>query len=464
MATISSAGIGSGLDVNSIITQLMAIERQPLTKMQAQEKTLQSTVSEYGKIKSAVSTLRDLSSKLASNLTWSQTVSTSSNAAAVSASTNGSVAGHYDVAVTKLASAQTLATGVFASPLDKPGAGPLHIEVGTWGAGQTSFTQKSGSTAIDLTIDANDTLSDVRDKINSAGSDITAMLMTDGSGTRLLLRSNTTGADSGFQTTGLSALTYDTGSKVMTQSQTAQDSAATLNGIAISSSTNTYANVVDGLTLNLSAVTTDPVSVDVVSDKDSIKKTMTDFAAAYSDLVKMIAADTKYDAAAKKAGLLQGDSAAVGIQRQIRNLAGAMSGASTTFGRLSDAGFQLQADGSMTVDDTKIGNALANLPELKKMFSSSSITDPTLDGFGKRFRVLTAAMLASDGTLASRADGLNSNLDRNHHNQDSFNDRLAATEKRLRAQYTALDATMAKLNGVSGYVTQQIAQYNKNTG
>jgi flagellar hook-associated protein 2 len=115
------------------------------------------------------------------------------------------------------------------------------------------------------------------------------------------------------------------------------------------------------------------------------------------------------------------------------------------------------------VDATKIDNALANLPELKKMFSASSLTDPAADGFGKRFRVLTAAMLASDGMLTTRADGLGAALARNQKDQEHFNDRLATTEKRLRAQYTALDATMAKLNGVNSYVTQQIAQYNKNT-
>ena len=475
MATISSAGLGSGLDVNSIITQLMAIERVPLTKLQTKASTIQSTVSEYGKVKSAVSTLRDLSSKLASITTWAQTVSTSSNTTAVTSSTNGSVPGTYSVAVQTLASAQTLATGVYASTTATPGAGTLQIQLGTWGAGQTSFTPKTGTAAIDIAIAATDTLTDVRDKINAAGTGVTALVMTDAGGSRLLLRSNTTGAENAFRTTvtdadgvnndaaGLSALAFDAGSKVMTQSQTASNAAATLNGIAVSSTTNTLASIVDGLTLNLAAVTTAPVIVDVVIDKDALKTTMTSFATAYSDLVKLIATDTKYDAASRVAGILQGDSAAVGIQRQMRSLAGAVSSASATFGRLSDAGFQLQSDGSMTVDATKIGNALANLPELKKMFSSASLTDPTADGFGKRFRVLTAAMLASDGSLTTRTDGLSAALTRNQKDQAHFNDRLTATEKRLRAQYTALDATMAKLNGVSSYVTQQIAQYNRSS-
>ena len=108
--TISSAGIGSGLDVNSIVTQLMAIERQPLTALETKATAIQSTVSEYGKIKSAVSTLRDLASKLASATTWGQTI-TNSSSTAVAATTNNSAAGSYTVEVQALASVQTIATG-----------------------------------------------------------------------------------------------------------------------------------------------------------------------------------------------------------------------------------------------------------------------------------------------------------------------------------------------------------------
>jgi len=187
MATISSAGIGSGLDVNSIVTQLMAIEKQPLTALQTKETTIQSTVSEYGKIKSAVSTLNDLAVKLAGASTWAQTVTNSSNTA-VSASSNNSAAGSYSIEVQKLASVQTIATGTAAPLTSTLGAGTLHIELGTWGAGQTSFTRSATATAVDVAIAATDTLADIRDKINGAGAGVTALIMTDASGSRLLLR------------------------------------------------------------------------------------------------------------------------------------------------------------------------------------------------------------------------------------------------------------------------------------
>ena len=461
MATISSPGIGSGLDVNSIVTQLMAIEKQPLNALQTKQTTIQSTISEYGKIQSAVSTLNDLAAKLAGTSAWQQTVSNSSSTA-VSAATNNSAPGTYTVTVQSLASVQTIATGTPVPASTTPGAGTLHIELGTYGAGQTSFTPKAGATAVDVAIAATDTLADVRDKINAAGAGVTALIMTDASGSRLLIRSNDSGGANAFRTSGVASLAFDpsAGVTTMVQSQTAADAQATVNGLAVTSSSNTLSNIVDGLTLNLANVTTDPVTVNVVTDTDALKKTISDFAAAYTAVVKLIGTDTKYDAATKTGGILQGDSAAVGIQRQLRTLAGSLSAASATFGHLSDVGLELQADGSMTVNDSKLGNALGNLAELKKMFANSDATDPTQDGFAKRFRVATDLMLGIDGAVTTRTAGLNAQLQRNEKDQDTWNTRLDQIEQRLRAQYTALDAVMAQLSTQSSYLTQQIAQYN----
>ena len=476
MATISSAGIGSGLDVNSIITQLMAIEKRPLTTLQAKGSTIQSTVSEYGKIKSAVSTLRDLAAKLASQTTWAQTTASSSGTA-VSAVTNGSAQGTYSVEVQSLASVQTLATGTAASATALAGAGNLHIELGTWGAGQTSFTANPSATAVDITVTATDTLSDVRDKVNSSGAGVTALIMTDANGSRLLLRSNTSGAASAFRTTvtdadgvnndasGLSRLAFDpsAGVSVMTQNQVAANAAATINGLTVSSATNTLANIIDGLTLNLSAQTTGPVTVNVVADTASLKKTITDFAAAYTAVNALIGGDTKYDPTTRTGGILQGDSSAVGLQRALRTLAGSASSASSVFGHLSDVGLQIQGDGSLTVNSTQLDSALGNLAETRKLFAASSLTDPTLDGFAKRFRVAADAMLAIDGVLTTRTDGLGQQLQRNQTDQNNMQNRLTGIEARLRAQYTALDATMARLTSKSAYITQQIAAWSGNS-
>lgn len=463
-SSISSLGVGSGLDVNSIITGLMAIERRPLNNLESAEKTINTQISEVGKIKSALSKFRDLAAKLAGTDFWKQTTG-SAGSTAVGVTTDGNaVTGSYSVQVNTLASAQSIATSAYASSSALVGAGTLTLETGTWGAGQTSFTG-SASTAVEITAD--DTLASVRDKINASGAAVTASILSDANGARLVIRSKDTGAANAFRTSvsagGPSALAYDPSSGVnnATRSQTAADASATINGLAVTSASNALVNVLDGMTLTLNEVTTTAVTVNVKSDTEAMKKTLQDFAAAYSELAKLIATDTKYDATSKSAGPLQGDGAIVGLQNRLRAMLGASSGASSAYTRLSDVGFEMQRDGSLSVNAGKLDKALANLPELKKLFANSSTTDASLDGFGKRFRVFASDVLGVDGTLTARSDGLAEKLKRNQDAQDRLEDRLEQVRKRLEAQYTALDAQMGKLNGLSNYVTQQVAAWNK---
>ena len=478
MTTISSPGIGSGLDVNSIITQLVAIERQPIDVLKAKSTKIQAQISEYGKLKSAIAAFRDASLKLTSNDTWGMTVGSSTDSAAVGVTVkSGAAVGSYSLQVQALAKAQSLASGVFASATATPGAGTLHIELGAWGAGQTSFTPKSGAAAVDVTVEATDTLAQVRDKINAANAGVTAIVFTDASGSRLLMRSTATGVVNAFRTsvsdadggnadaTGLSALAFDpsSGAAVMTQTEAPADAAATLNGLPISSPSNTLVDVVDGVTLTLAKLTAGPVDIGVVQDNDSLKKAVQAFADAYNALNTLIAGEVKYDAASKTGGPLQGDSTAVGLQRQMRTLMGSSSGASSVFARLSDVGLQLQRDGSLSVTAGKLDTALANLPELKKLFANTDTLVPGNNGIARQFRTMGDSLLSVDGAITTRTDGLRKRIDLNQEAQDRLDLRVAQTEKRLRAQYTALDATLGRLSGLSGYVTQQMAMFTNGT-
>ena len=357
---------------------------------------------------------------------------------------------------------QTVATAV--QPATTPvGAGTLHIELGTWGTGQTSFTPKAGATAVDVVIAATDTLSDVRDKINAAGAGVTAMIMTDASGSRLLMRSSATGADSGFRTSGIASLAFDpsAGVTTMTQTQAAANAAATVNGLAVTSPSNTLANIVDGLTLTLNAVTTTPVNVNVATDTTTLKKTITDFAAAYTAVNKL----HRRRHQVRPDG--QDRRHPPGRQRRGRPAAPAAhpdrptSGASATFPHLSDIGLQMQTDGSLTVNGSVLDNALNNVAELKKAFSNSNILDPTQDGFGKRFRVIADSLLGVDGVAddAHRRPGQAAAAQPERPGRAQRPARRHR-EARMRAQYTALDTVMAQLNGQSSYITQQLAAFN----
>jgi len=479
MAAVSSPGIGSGLDVNSIVKQLVAIERQPITLLQQQATTVQAKLSIYGQMQSKLSALRDAAAALTQSSTWGQTLGTSSDPASVGVATSSTtLPGTYRVQVTALAAVQSNATASsYASQDAVMGEGTLHIQLGSWAGG--SFVAKDGSASVDVAIGPGaKSLAQVRDAINAANAGVTASVLTDASGARLVLRSSATGETNGFRigvtdsdgndtdAGGLSALAYDpdSGISTMTLAQAAADAAATIDNLPISSASNTLMGVLDGITLTLSKVTAAPVQIDAAADNDAIRKKIDAFVTAYNDVNSLLAAQTKYNDATKTAGALQGDSAAVGIRSQLRNMLGVSSGASSVFSRLSDVGFDVKTDGSISVNSTKLTNGLANLSEITKLFANSDAGTPANNGIAVQLRNLTDQMLAFDGTVQSRTDGLQHRLDLNNDKQDQLEERVARVEARLRAQYAALDTQMNRLNGLSNYVAQQITNWNKSTG
>jgi flagellar hook-associated protein 2 len=479
MATISSIGIGSGIDINSIITQLVAVERSPLTQLQKEASSLQTRLSTYGQMKSGLATLRDAAAALTRASTWGATTGSSSDAAAVSVSTNATTRpGSYAIEVQRLASAQSNATRVYASVDSLVGEGSLRIELGTWGAGQTSFKPKAGATAVDISVGPPaESLAQLRDKINASNAGVTASVLTDASGARLVLRSSSTGEANGFRIgvndadgnnsdgVGLSALAFDPSAGILTMAQAlaAANASASLNGLPISSSGNTLSEVLDGITLTLGKVTAAPVQVDAKPDDAAIRKALETFVTAYNDLNKLVTEQTKYDAASKTAGVLQGDSAAVSIRAQMRALLAGNSGASAKFTRLAEVGLDVQSDGSIKLDDGKLGNGIANLAEMAKLFSNNDLLTPANNGFAIRLRAFADQLLGVDGSISSRSEGLRKRIDLNQDRQERLNDRIEMIEKRLRAQYTALDRQMASLNSLSNYVTQQISTLNRSS-
>lgn len=472
MASITSIGIGSGLDIESIIKQLVAVERVPVTKLQTEASSLQTKLSTYGKLQSGMSALRDAAAALTRSSTWGATTGSSSDAASVTVATGSStLAGSYAVEVQRLASVQSNATSVYASADALVGEGTLHIELGAWSANGSSFTPQAGATAVNISVGPPaESLAQLRDKINASNAGVVASVLSDAAGARLVLRSAATGEANGFRIgvtdtdgnnsdgLGLSALAFDPSAGILTMAQalSAANAAATLNGLPVSSASNTLSNVLDGLTLNLNKVSTAPVLVEAKQDTASIRKALDTFVSAYNDLNKLLAEQTKYDAASKTAGVLQGDSAAVAMRAQMRSLIGDSSGASAMFSRLADVGFDVQSDGSIKLDETKLANGLANLGEMKKLFAHSDTLDASNNGMALRLRALADQMLGVDGSISTRSEGLRKRIELNGDRQERLEDRIAMTEKRLRAQYTALDRQMASLNSLSSYVTQQM--------
>jgi flagellar hook-associated protein 2 len=478
-ATISSLGVGSGLDANTIVSKLVSLERQPITDLQTQAEKLQTKISAYGQIQSAVSTFRDAAKKLANPDVWASTIATSADSTAVSFSTSaGAATGSYSMNVTSLAASQSVVTKTsLASATATLGSGSLSIEVGAWSAAG-AFTAKAGGSAISVTIEATDTLEGIRDKINGAGAGVMASIINDTSGARLVMSSSSTGAANGFRITatdtgdasntddaGLSSLAYNPpgGTAGTKSTQSAADAKASINGVDVSSSSNKFSDVLTGISFTVGKVTSSPVDVSVAQDNATISKAVTDFATSYSALSTLLKTNTKYDDATKSAGTLQGDGTAVGMINQFRSALSAPTGASSVFTTLSSVGVAIQSDGTLAVDSTKLTNALGKLSEVKKMFSFADTTGAGNDGVATRLRTLSDNLLSFDGTLTSRTTGLKATVASNQKRQSELDSRAALYEKRLRAQYSALDTTMAGISTQSSYVTQMITAWNKSS-
>ncbi len=472
MATITSLGVGSGLDINSIVQQLVAVESRPLAQLRSQASSLQTQVSSYGKLSSLLGTLQTAAGKLNGGALWAQSTASSSNAAAASVVGSGSaVAGRYAVTVQALASSQTVA---LATPLtaatETVGSGTLSLQLGSWDSGQTAFTAKAGASPVTLAVSPSDTLQTLRDKINGLDAGVTASVVTDASGVRLALRSTETGAENGFQITaldddgngadaaGLSRFAFDPpgGTTAMALKQPGADALATVNGVDVRSAGNDLSTVVEGLTITLHKQSAEPVDITVVSDREGLKTAIKSFAEAYNGLATAIADLTKYDATSKTAGALQGDSAATSLQRQLRAVLNTPTGASTVFANLSDMGLSVQRDGTLSVDSAKLDAAVANPAELRKALTQLDTQNPANVGFARRYANLATSVLGVDGTLTTRTEGLQDSLTRNSTQQERFNDHIASYQARLVAQYTAMDGNLAKLNALSSFVSQQL--------
>ena len=487
--TISSAGIGSGLDVSSIITKLMAVEQAPLQKLQATEAKAQAQLSTFGQMQSLVSAFRDAAAPLYNADNYALTTAASSDPTSVSAgSTTQAVPGSYSVAVSKLASTQTLvsAAGQFAASTSVVGTGSITLRLGSWSAGQAAFTPKTGSSDVVIPIGAGqNTLTGIRDAINAANAGVSATIVTDATGARLSLQSSATGADNGFRVTvadsdfdattnpggntdatGLSALAFDPpgGAAQMSLAQSAANTQATINGIAVSTTGTQLSDVVEGLSFSLSKVTTAPVTVTVSRNTDSVKARLNTLVSAYNALSGFLAQNTSYDAANKKAALLQGDSTAVGLQGQLRAQIGQAGTASSTFASLSSIGLELQKDGSLKLNETKLTTALKNPTELQKALGNIDTATPAMNGLAKKLASWADKLLAADGTLPGKTKSIQARITSIQKDQERVSDRLALVEQRLRAQYNALDTAMSKANALSQYVQQQVTTWNKSTG
>lgn len=469
---ISSAGIGSGLDVAKIVEQMVAAEKTPLKKMEVRAEGIKSQISTYGEIKSLTSTLGDIVSKMSRDSAWNGVSISASNTSLTGTMTGIAAPGTYNIQVNKLAQAQTTVLGgVGGAALVKGapvGAGKLSIEMQP-----LTIAQNEDQYKIEIDVDASDTLESLAAKVNnsSIGVRMQATVVTNADGTeRLMLRSKNEGTLNAFEVklTGVGALKVPA-----THAQAAQNAEIKLNGVTMESGSNTFANTLPGLSFTVSELTDagKTIAMTVKSDTESMKKNIQEFVDAYNALNDLLSKSTKavrtedgkVDETSQNsgAGVLQGDSATVTLQNSLRMLTMGASGTSGAFKNLSSIGIQMLEGGKLSVDATKLDKGLASVDDLKGLFAHKADAQGQNGGIAVNFKSFTDKLLAYEGTLNGKDDALQKALKSNGAEQTKVNERALALEERLYKQYTALDVKMASLNGLSSYVTQMVTTWNQ---
>ena len=465
---LSASGLGSGLDINSLVSQLMAVERQPLTTMARKEASFQAKLSAFGQIKGSLSSLQTAANALNDAAKFSATKATVGSDAGFTASTNtGAAAGSYSVQVEQLAKVQRVATAAATSFVPNAGTAeaPTTVSI-TFGKmdGGSFVPGEAGAKSIDFT---GSTIEELRDAINKGDLGVTASVIDNGTAKQLVVTGKNTGAEQAFQIGGTAGLAYDpsvaidpdnpsvpAGSNTSYALQASQDARINVDGITVTRGSNTISDVLEGVTLTLTKETTAAASLSVAEDFSGARSAIDAFVKAYNDTQTTLKNLTNYNAETRTAATLTGDSSARSIQSQVRNLVGgALSGLGDTT-RLADIGITFDKDGKLAVDGSKLDAALKDPNrDVAAFFTGSG----DIKGLAATVSDGLKNFIDTGGLLAGRTEGLNASIKMIGKQREAFEARLESVQKRYQAQFTALDSTIASMTQTSNYLTQQLA-------
>lgn len=454
MSTVNAAGVGSGLDVSSIVTQLMTIEKQPLTQLQNKLSDTNAQISAFGQLQSALSSLQTATSNLNTSDKFSAyKASVSSDAGFTVSAGAKAVAGSSSVTVKALAQGQKLLSSVNATDM---------TSALTSSTGSLSFTTQSGASNT-VSIASGASLKDIRDAVNTANIGITASIVQNGSSYNLQFSSSTTGTANSFSVaasgdSALNSFTYDTSasSNSMKQTVAAQDASVDIDGVNYTSSTNTLTGAMQDVTLTLTKASSSTTSsVTIAQDTDTIASNIQSFITAYNKVNSLSRSLTSYDTTTKTGGVLNSDFTATSMQFGIRNALQTAVGGSGALQTLSDIGVTFAKDGSLSLDSTKLTKVLS---DPSKDISSLFVSGTGTTGLMSRFSTYLDNLNGTSGTITSRVSSLNNKIKLTNTDIDNMNTRLSQVEARYTAQFNALDTTMSQLNSTSSYLTTQLAK------
>lgn len=453
MTTITSAGVGSGLPLEDLITTYVESERLPKENaLNKREYELESQISGVGTLKAAVSKFDDILKQLSdvdNFLKNSNTITyqgSSEENLPFSVTTSELVArGTFDVSVDKLAQGSQLKSAALAVD---PSVDPV-------GSGTMSLS--AGGQSFDVTVDATDTLEDIRDKINSASDNIgvQANIINSTSGPKLVYNSEVTGTGNDLTVTNDNA-SLDAISTGMISTKTAQNAEITIDGELLSSSTNKFNNAISGLNIEVNALT-DQVSgekatLSIANDVEGIDELINSFVDGYNELKDQLST-----LANPKNGLLAFDSSVRQLQSQLSQFISASNGdAPAGLQSLYELGISVDNTGRMQFSSISIGGLTGsgrltdalenNLQGVGTLFAGDN-------GIATKLASLTDSYVGNDGTLLERSMSLEAERSTIEDDRAQLELYLESYEDTLRQRYSALDAVVAQYQSTGNYLT-----------
>lgn len=452
---ISSLGVGSGLDLSGILKSLMQVEQQPIIAMQRKEAVVQGRISALGSLKGALSSLQTAAGAMlpgsGQSLTEKyQTVkaTTGDNTIVTASASTGAMPASYTLSGVELAKAQQVRKSFNSGDIPATGNnGTLAIQVGS----------VPGS-SVNVSVNGGMSLSQIAEAINGSTAAVSASIINNGSTDHLIISAKETGGTNTITITGSNggagndwrAFSYSTGAaNAWTQQQPAASASATINGLTVTSPTNTISSAIPNVSLTLLKESASGTSLTVTRDsQSSVTSALNEFMKAFNSAASSMKTLGAYNPATKVAGALQGDSTLRGAQGLVSSLLQTQAGGTSAYQTLSDIGISLQADGSLKLDSTKLNTAV--------QADFTGVTN-LIEKVGTAFKSGLESVVGSTGNITAATNSANQSIKDLQKRQEALTLRLEQVQARYTKQFSALDTLLAGMNQTSSWLGQQLS-------
>lgn len=448
--TITSPGVGSGVNINSIVSKLVKADfGAQQTQIQNHEGNLKSELSVYGKINSDISSIKTALDGLA-NLNQGFSANSSNTSVLNAATTSGASGGTYNVNVSQLAKAETLASSSFASSSGAIGTGTLTFQFGNYSSGGV-FTAASGSSSDQISISStNDSLNGIANAINKANFGVSATVVSNGTGYQLALTSKT-GTQNELKITtsnsALSGLTYNGSSGGLSQTSAAADASININGISITSQNNTVDNVVSGVNFTLNG--TGSSVVNVSPNSSAIVGAVKSFVSAYNSYASDVNKYASYDPKSQAAGILLGSSTLRTMTSELQNgVVKNIANVPANFSNLMDLGITANANGTLNLNTSQLSQAInSDYPAVVK----------ALQGAGQQLGTVVNGMIGTNGIITAKTNSINQQLSDLQKQLKTLGKQASQEQQTLLKQYNYMNTVVANLKNTGNYLTRMLS-------